>query len=447
MLLVGIFYIVFLRHASGLDLQDEYLYDTFKVVYWEVEPYIFRDNNNRLAGKMVTRLDSIKELCSGRVNYTKGFTSYDAFKRYLYRNVTYEDHGKETLWGPIITSEKLSVDFFYDLNVFPVYFETITEMAVIVPQSRLSLHEKLFSGLHKLYFVLLLALVACLLTGTLLWITELRYNPGNSTYRQLEDSFWWAFITMSTVGYGDIAPKRLTSRLIAIIWMYVALIVPCVLTATTSSLVFGLDTFDIDGKRVAVLKQSFEKDIASDVYKTINVEYDSYEQVMQAVRDGNVFAGLVNQEVATWYQNEKRKDERGDFPLRTVQLLPANIDVYWLISAHLRNGEIGFCAKKHMHTARSLATGKYFRSSQREHLLTSSFFDMFVETYQFLLATVSVLLLSVVIYFVLERRYESKTKRTYQPHNDYDILSDLRIMKMQLVEELKATLVSSRKGY
>jgi len=443
--LMCILCIVFLQHTRSQNISpEEYYHDEFKVVYWEVEPYIFRDNKNNLIGKIVTRLDSIKELCNGSTRYTKRFTSYDAFKRHLYANVTYEDHNSQTLWGPIITSEKLSLDFFYDLNVFPVFFETVTEMAVIVPQSRLSLHEKLFSGLHKLYLVLLLALVACLLIGTLLWISELRYKSGSPIHRQLEDSFWWAFITMSTVGYGDIAPKRLTSRLVAIIWMYVALVVPCILTATSSSLVFGLDTFDIDGKRVAVLKNSFEKDIGTDVYKTANVEYDSYDQVMQAVRDGSVFAGLVNHEIVTWYQNEKWKGESDKTSLRTVQLLAANIDVYWLVSANVWNSNMGYCTQDHRNDASSLVKHRYFRTSQREHLQISSFFDMVVETYQFLLAVVSILLLSVVIYLILERHYESKIKRTYKPHNEHDILNDLRMMKVQLVEELKAILCRRR---
>ena len=112
---------------------------------------------------------------------------------------------------------------------------------------------------------------------------------------------------MSTVGYGDIAPKRRFSRFAAVIWMYVALVVPCILTASTSSLVFGLDTFDVEGKTVGVLNNSYESHIATDVYQTKNVYYDRYQDLMDGVRRGDVFAGLVNADVVTWYQNEKWK--------------------------------------------------------------------------------------------------------------------------------------------
>ena len=49
------------------------------------------------------------------------------------------------------------------------------------------------------------------------------------------DAYWWAVVTMSTVGYGDKRPKKIGGRAIAAIWMFIGIIWFAGLTATLSS--------------------------------------------------------------------------------------------------------------------------------------------------------------------------------------------------------------------
>lgn len=76
-----------------------------------------------------------------------------------------------------------------------------------------------------------------LIFGFLAWLFERKANADQfpNTPRGLWDSFWWSAVTMTTVGYGDKAPKTVGGRLIAVAWMFTAVIIVASYTATISS--------------------------------------------------------------------------------------------------------------------------------------------------------------------------------------------------------------------
>ncbi|UJH69149.1 ion channel [Allomuricauda sp. SCSIO 65647] len=103
-------------------------------------------------------------------------------------------------------------------------------------QSQFQIFVKNFFSKDFLNVVLLL-LVILLSFGTILWFVERRANryqfrPG---ILGLFDGLWWAAVTMTTVGYGDKAPKTNAGKTIAIIWMFTAVIIISSFTATIAS--------------------------------------------------------------------------------------------------------------------------------------------------------------------------------------------------------------------
>jgi len=96
--------------------------------------------------------------------------------------------------------------------------------------------ERFFS-LDFLRVVLALALVL-LGVGLLAWFFERKKNPeefGSSTLAGVGSGFWWSAVTMTTVGYGDKAPKTFGGRVLGIVWMFLGIIIISSFTAAMTS--------------------------------------------------------------------------------------------------------------------------------------------------------------------------------------------------------------------
>jgi voltage-gated potassium channel len=72
--------------------------------------------------------------------------------------------------------------------------------------------------------------IMMILGGIVLQLIE----PGEIA--QGENPFWWAIVTMTTVGYGDFTPKTLPGRLFAVLVMFAGISLVSLLTATISSI-------------------------------------------------------------------------------------------------------------------------------------------------------------------------------------------------------------------
>lgn len=82
-----------------------------------------------------------------------------------------------------------------------------------------------------------------LVVGWLAWLFEHRRNPeqfGGTRASGVFSGVWWAMVTMTTVGYGDVAPRTVGGRLLGLAWMLTALVIVSFFTAAiTSTLTVG----------------------------------------------------------------------------------------------------------------------------------------------------------------------------------------------------------------
>lgn len=74
--------------------------------------------------------------------------------------------------------------------------------------------------------------------GFLVWLFERKKNDaefGGKGFKGLKEGFWWSAVTMTTVGYGDKSPQTTGGRVVALVWMFMAIIIISSLTASIAS--------------------------------------------------------------------------------------------------------------------------------------------------------------------------------------------------------------------
>lgn len=89
------------------------------------------------------------------------------------------------------------------------------------------------------FLTAVVALCALLLVvGTLFWLAERRGNQeefGGGAAHGIGSGFWFSAVTMTTVGYGDKAPRTLAGKLVALVWMFGAILIISTFTGMIAS--------------------------------------------------------------------------------------------------------------------------------------------------------------------------------------------------------------------
>ncbi|WP_198160113.1 transporter substrate-binding domain-containing protein [Photobacterium sp. J15] len=204
-----------------------------------------------------------------------------------------------------------------------------TGLAIAVPAEQNSAWRKVIAGFFSRDFIKVVFLLCSLLAilGTVIWLIERKKNQeqfGGTPLEGIGSGFWWAAVTMTTVGYGDKAPKTITGRFIALIWMFAAIILISSITAAiTTSLTLSELTSTVQGPqdlnrvRVGTLKNS-----SSEAYLvSIDANFKHYPTLQQAL------ARLLTGEIdAVLYDSPILKFEINRHFKQKITLIPGEFE-------------------------------------------------------------------------------------------------------------------------
>jgi ABC-type amino acid transport substrate-binding protein len=182
--------------------------------------------------------------------------------------------------------------------------------------------------------VIVLLILLSLIAGTIVWLFEAHRNPemfGGGTPRGIGHGIWWAIVTLTTVGYGDKAPKTFGGRIVALIWMLASVIIIASFTAavTTSFTVVELKgkvhgLSDLPGVRVGSLAQSESLNFLAKRGIAV-LPLGNIKDGLQAIVDKKIDAFVFNEAVL-------KHLVRTEFPGR-VHVLAGTFDHYYVSMA------------------------------------------------------------------------------------------------------------------
>jgi polar amino acid transport system substrate-binding protein len=121
----------------------------------------------------------------------------------------------------------------------------VSGLAVAVPESHLSGSARFLAAFFdwNVWYTVLKVAIGLIpvmaIVAALIWLCERRVNAAQfgdgRAGRGFGAALWWSAVTMTTVGYGDVSPRTVKGRLVAVVWMFVSLVLVSAFTATMAS--------------------------------------------------------------------------------------------------------------------------------------------------------------------------------------------------------------------
>lgn len=235
--------------------------------------------------------------------------------------------------APMAVSSSHAETTFYSQ---PFY---ITTMCVAIENHYESGFVTIVKNLFSIAFLKTIGLLLFInfTIGTLIWLAERKENPAFSDKMNgIIDGFWWSWVTMTTVGYGDKSPQSKNGKILATIWMLVAILIISGFTATISSELTTKrlqnninNVHDLHKMKVGCV-QGRNTSIYLDYKHIKSKEYVSFEKAFDALEKGEINALVDDGATLNYYFNKR---ERNLGKKITLIELPNNKEYYCFMSS------------------------------------------------------------------------------------------------------------------
>ena len=287
--------------------------NSIKIIYWQVKPFLYWNNATRsMDGIYPIMFKKVSEYCLDGEHeyfeYAVDAGSRQGLQNLLKSNVSYGEGllspieaDDQVMWGPYdFEIGKVGPASYIKRNLTQLNLIIADSLVSIQPQTRTALSHKVVRSLSSTGRIMLFMFLTSILVGALFGLVECSVNESLKGHFSPLNAVYWSFVTMTTVGYGDIVPKTFLGKLLCVLWMNFSVVLLAVLTATFLDNLTGATSLSIKGERVAVIRDSHEEFFVKRDFSAHPVLYDTYHEAIEATRNGKVFATILPYDIAAW---------------------------------------------------------------------------------------------------------------------------------------------------
>eukprot|EP00112_Aurelia_sp_Birch-Aquarium-sp1_P007827 Seg1854.5 transcript_id=Seg1854.5/GoldUCD/mRNA.D3Y31 product="putative potassium channel protein YugO" protein_id=Seg1854.5/GoldUCD/D3Y31 len=278
-----------------------------EVAFSETAPYVYL-KNGKVHGVIPDMLRSIMSTCCLGCNKIKFVGPNDYLTKFHNQNAS--------VIMPIETSKSSTQffgrDFLYLLEVPAVSF-------LLKPQrhSASELTADLFKSVLSTWPLFVTALLMAIIAGIAIWMMDTWFNVADfprSFLRGPFEGFWWAFVSMTTVGYGDRAPKSYIARIFAVIWIFLGVTIfsmysAALTSALTKKVVVTSDS--LSGKEIAVVNTTAAAHAAARRENANIKGYGNIDEIIRAFKKKEVDGAALDDNVANFFAAKIKRNLPG----------------------------------------------------------------------------------------------------------------------------------------
>ncbi|KXJ11302.1 putative potassium channel protein [Exaiptasia diaphana] len=289
---------------------------SIKILVVDNPPYVITRNtslNNGVAppvgGVLVDFFMSAIRMCYKECNIT--FQAFDNVKELLQAIHDYQGN----IAFPVASTMAVNLTWPWYKGT-PIVLQSAIQgkdRALIIHKGNYNqwLKDTMFNNLFKSWPLFALTFVFAGLSGICVWILECQSNGddfGASFSRGWFEGFWWAFVSMTTVGYGDKTPRTVLGRLFASVWIAFGLVMVAMFTATASNAIMSLEFNGIAQAEVGVLSSTDASHQAAK-HGAIPKRFKSFKAMRDALYADEVNAILIDQYVGAYFIDILKSDD------------------------------------------------------------------------------------------------------------------------------------------
>ncbi|XP_065064363.1 uncharacterized protein LOC135690672 isoform X2 [Rhopilema esculentum] len=199
---------------------------------YDLPPYVYTLQNGTLDGILPAILKIFVRSCCyicTPLKYQKPFTSIDQMMLNIYNQSHYQ------ILMPVIGTKDAA---FYLGKPYVKLMNNPGVAYLQIDDSQEQMLDRLFHSLGDTLPLLAMIVLLTIEGGVIIWLLDARQNAEEfhpSFIKGSLEGCWWAYVSMTTVGYGDKSPRSFAGRAFGVLWITLGIVISGLLTASITS--------------------------------------------------------------------------------------------------------------------------------------------------------------------------------------------------------------------